>query len=175
MMAESDSRADHPELSAENRDIWNTNANWWDERVGDGNDFQDYLIEPASAELLSIEAGDQVLDIGCGAGRFTRRMAELGARVTAFDQAESFIERARGRSTGFDIEFRVLDAGEDAELKTLPDAGFDKAVCTMALMDMPDVEPLFRHLRRLLRPRGHFVFTVTHPCFHSAGVSSVAE
>ena len=174
-MAESDSRAAHPELSAENRDIWNANAHWWDERIGDGNDFQDYLIEPATAELLAIETGDEVLDIGCGAGRFTRRMAELGARVTAFDQAESFIDRARERSAGFDIDFRVLDAGEDAELKTLPDGGFDKAVSTMALMDMPDVEPLFRHLRRLLRPGGCFVFTVTHPCFHSAGVSSVAE
>ena len=102
-------------------------------------------------------------------------LAERGATVTAFDQAESFIRLARGRAEGLDIDFRVLDAGEDRELETLPDQGFDKAVCTMALMDMPDVEPLFRHLKRLLKPRGRFVFTVTHPCFHSAGVRSVAE
>jgi 2-polyprenyl-3-methyl-5-hydroxy-6-metoxy-1,4-benzoquinol methylase len=174
-MADTNLQADHPELSAETRDIWNANAKWWDERIGDGNDFQNYLIEPASEALLEIAPGDDVLDVACGAGRFTRRMAELGARVTAFDQADAFIERARQRSKGLEIDFRVLDAGENQALEQLPDGGFDKAVCTMALMDMPDVEPLFRHLKRLLRPGGCFVFTVTHPCFHSAGVASVAE
>lgn len=183
MMAEDDRtpqpRADHPELGDENRDIWNANATWWDERIGDGNDFQNYLIEPASEALLEITPGDEVLDVACGGGRFTRRMADLGAKVLAFDQAEFFIARARERtetrSAGGHIDFRVMDAGDDRALAELPDAGFDKAVCTMALMDMPDAEPLFRHLVRLLRPRGSFVFTVTHPCFHSAGVASVAE
>lgn len=174
-MTESGSRADHPELGTENLAIWNANAKWWDDRIGDGNDFQNFLIEPASETLLAIEPGDEVLDIACGGGRFTRRMAELGARVTAFDQAEAFIERARKRSGDHDIEFRVLDAGDEGALAELPDAGFDKAVCTMALMDMPDVEPLFRQLKRLLRHDGRFVFTVTHPCFHSAGVASIAE
>ena len=65
-MADTNPQTDHPELSAENRDIWNANAKWWDERVGDGNDFQNYLIEPASETLLEITPGESVLDIEIG-------------------------------------------------------------------------------------------------------------
>ncbi|NJN50470.1 MAG: methyltransferase domain-containing protein [Gammaproteobacteria bacterium] len=167
--------SDYPELAQENRAIWNANAAWWDQTIGDGNDFQDHLIEPASEKLLEVVPGDRVLDIACGAGRLTRRLAGAGARVTAFDQAEAFIELARSKSTGLDIDYRVVDAGEEAELLALGERAFDKAVCTMALMDMPDLTPLFRSLPKLLAPRGRFVFTVTHPCFHSAGVATFAE
>ena len=86
-----------PEHSVENRRIWDANARWWDDRIGGGNDFQTLLIEPATERLLAVSAGDRILDIACGAGRFARRMAELGARVVAFDCSAKFIERARER------------------------------------------------------------------------------
>jgi hypothetical protein len=38
--------ADFPEQADENRRIWDANALWWDDRIGDGNDFQSVLIEP---------------------------------------------------------------------------------------------------------------------------------
>jgi len=72
--------ADFDGYGDENRRIWEANACWWDDRIGDGNDFQDVLIEPATERLLDLSSGDLVLDIACGAGRFTRRMATLGAR-----------------------------------------------------------------------------------------------
>ena len=77
--------AEFPEQADENRRIWDANARWWDDRIGDGNDFQTLLIEPATNRLLDVRAGDIILDAACGAGRFARRMAELGARVVAFD------------------------------------------------------------------------------------------
>src|SRR5688572_27664751 len=87
-----------PQLSEDNQRIWNGNALWWDDRIGDGNEFQTLLIEPATERLLRPQPGDTILDIACGAGRFARRMAELGARVLAFDQSERFIARARERT-----------------------------------------------------------------------------
>ena len=87
-----------PELAEDNRRIWEANARWWDDRIGDGNDFQMVLIEPATERLLDVVTGDTILDAACGAGRFARRMAELGARVVAFDQSEEFIARARERT-----------------------------------------------------------------------------
>ena len=82
----------------ENRRIWDANAHWWDDRIGDGNDFQTLLIEPATERLLAVSSEDVILDIACGAGRFARRMAELGASVVAFDHSANFIERARART-----------------------------------------------------------------------------
>jgi SAM-dependent methyltransferase len=43
---------------------------------------------------------------------------------------------------------------------------FDAAVCNMALMDIPAIEPLFRAIAKLLKADGRFVFSVTHPCFN---------
>jgi 2-polyprenyl-3-methyl-5-hydroxy-6-metoxy-1,4-benzoquinol methylase len=103
--------AEFPEQADENRRIWDANALWWDDRIGDGNDFQTLLIEPATERLLDVVGGDTILDTACGAGRFARRMAELGARVVAFDQSAEFIARARERtSSGATVEYHVVDA-----------------------------------------------------------------
>src|SRR6516162_9217509 len=93
-----DTKSEFPELVQENLEIWNANAAWWDDRIGDGNEFQTHLIEPASERMLAIRQGDCILDIACGAGRFARRMAHLGGRVIAFDYSTAFIERARLRT-----------------------------------------------------------------------------
>jgi 2-polyprenyl-3-methyl-5-hydroxy-6-metoxy-1,4-benzoquinol methylase len=168
--------SEFPEHADENRRIWDANAHWWDDRIGDGNDFQTLLIEPATERLLAISPGDVILDIACGAGRFARRMAELGARVVAFDQSENFIERARERTPEESpIEYHVLDAADPEALAALGMRRFDKAVCTMALMDMPQIDPLPALLTSLLKPGGRFVFSVTHPCFHSAAIQRYAE
>lgn len=165
-----------PEHADENRRIWDANAHWWDDRIGDGNDFQTVLIEPATERLLAISAGDVILDVACGAGRFARRMAELGAHVVAFDHSAKFIERARERTPrDAPIEYHVLDATKTDAVLSLGTGRFDKAVCTMALMDMPEITPLFSALTRMLKPDGSFVFSVTHPCFHSVGIQRFAE
>ena len=42
----------------------------------------------------------------------------------------------------------------------------------MAIMDMPEIGLLFSLISRVLTPGGAFVFSVTHPCFHSAASSA---
>jgi hypothetical protein len=42
-------------------------------------------------------------------------------------------------------------------------------------MDMPEIGPLFATLSRMLVAGGAFVFSVTHPCFHSAAIQRFAE
>jgi SAM-dependent methyltransferase len=175
-MSMSRSKADFPEHVAENRRIWNANARWWDDRIGDGNDFQTLLIEPATERLLNVSAADTILDVACGAGRFARRMASLGARIVAIDTSTEFIARARERTpSDASIEYHVLDATSSDGLLKLGADRFTKAVCTMAVMDMPEIGPLFRTLAQLLPQQGTFVFSVTHPCFHSAEIQRFAE
>ena len=168
--------AEFPEQADENRRIWDANARWWDDRIGDGNDFQVLLIEPATERLMDVRPGDTILDAACGAGRFTRRMAELGARVIAFDYSAEFIARARERTArDATIEYHVLDGANTDAILALGSKRFNKAVCTMAIMDMPEIGPLFTALSRMLTPGGVFVFSITHPCFHSAAIQRFAE
>ena len=167
---------DFPEHAADNRHVWDANARWWDDRIGDGNEFQTWLIEPATERLLAPAPGDTILDVACGAGRMARRIAAGGARVVAFDASAAFIARARERTpVDAGIEYHVADAASPDALLALGANRFDKAVCTMALMDMPEIGPLFATLPRLLIPGGTFVFSVLHPCFLSAPNVRVAE
>jgi len=99
-MHDKDSKSEFPELAQENLEIWNANAPWWDDRIGDGNEFQTRLIEPPTERLLAICPGDHILDIACGAGRFARLMANLGGRVIAIDYSSEFIERAAPHAEG---------------------------------------------------------------------------
>ena len=119
------------------RSAWEKNAKWWSNRFGEGNDFHLQLIAPPVEKLLTIQHGERILDIACGNGAFSRRMADLGARVTAFDFSEPFIECARERSEGYAdrIEYRVIDATDREQLLELGRGCFDGAIANMALME----------------------------------------
>ena len=67
-------------VNAEVKEIWNTNAAFWDGRMGEGNDFHKILIEPNQLEMLAIKKGDKILDIACGNGQFARKMTQAGQR-----------------------------------------------------------------------------------------------
>jgi 2-polyprenyl-3-methyl-5-hydroxy-6-metoxy-1,4-benzoquinol methylase len=168
---------DFPEYDSRTVGAWERLAEWWDDKIGDGNEFQDYLIEPATERMLALKTGERVLDIACGAGRLARRMAGMGAAVTAIDQAERFLNRARERTKeNCDrIEYLKLDATDRAAILSLGKGRFDAAVCTMALMDMSSITPLISALPTLLKPQGRFVFSVTHPVFNSGTARHIAE
>ena len=68
--------SDFPEYNNETGPVWERLAGFWDDTIGDGNGFQDYLVEPYSEQLLDLKPGERVLDIACGGGRFTRRMEQ---------------------------------------------------------------------------------------------------
>ncbi len=177
-MVMDDDRAspDFPEYLEKATEVWDRIAEWWDDQIGDGNAVQD-LLEPITERLLELRDGSQVLDIACGAGRFARRMASLGAYVVAIDHSERFIQRAgqRAETRKDNIDYRVLNAADQTALLSLGSERFDAAVCTMALMDMASIEPLISTLPRLLKPGGCFVFSVTHPVFNSGTARRIAE
>jgi SAM-dependent methyltransferase len=165
-------------LTAESREIWNANAGFWDDYMGEeGNHFHRELVAPAAERLLSVRPDESVLEIACGAGLFARRLAELGARVVATDFSDAFLERARLRTAAFAdrIVLRNADATDLGQLLALGEGSFDAIVCNMAIMDIAAVDPLFEAARRLLKPGGRFVFTICHPCFNSSGTARAAE
>lgn len=161
--------ADH--LGDEAREIWNHNATWWDEAIGEGDLFQRELVIPAVERLLKVRHGEEVLDIACGNGLFARRLAAVGARVVACDFSEVFLERAQARTVENKdlIEYRLVDATDKQQLLSLGANRFDAALCNMALMDMAAIDPLMSALRDSLKPGGRFVFSLLHPCFNNAG------
>ena len=164
--------------SQENSDVqgaWNANAEFWDERMAEGNDFLNLLVWPAVERLLRPRAGERLLDVACGNGVTSRRLGEVKASVTAFDFSEAMIRFAEKRGGQADIDYRIIDATNREKLLELGVASFDGALCNMALMDMADIHPLMNALAALLRANGRFVFSVIHPCFNNPASIQMGE
>ena len=129
------------------------------------------LCWPSLVSLLDVQPGSRYLDIACGNGLTSRRLAALGARVTAFDFSSNLIEKAQARENPNSlISYQVIDATNEEQLLSLGEADYDAA-----LFDMADIETLFHILPKLLKPNGTFVFSLTHPCFNNASSMHVGE
>lgn len=160
------------EMNDEARRAWDDNAGFWDARMADGNDFLDLLVWPTTQRLLASGIGERVLDIACGNGVTSRRLAASGARVVGVDFSEPMLAHARSRGPA-SIDYRCVDATDGEALRAL--GSFDAALCNMALMDMSDIGPLLQALPSLLPPGGRFVFSTLHPAFNNPWTVQMGE
>jgi trans-aconitate methyltransferase len=99
-------------------------------------------------ELLAARPGEAILDLGCGDGALTERIAATGAVATGVDVSPGMVAAARARG------LHVLEASADA----MHFAGeFDAAFSNAALHWMPDAEAVIAAVHRALKPGGRFV------------------
>jgi SAM-dependent methyltransferase len=150
--------------SAEVARFWEANAENWTRFVRAGYDVsRDLLNTPAFLAMLPDIRGISGLDIGCGEGANTRKLARLGAQMRAIDVAPTFIRHAKAteEAAPLGILYEIANGQE------LPFANesFDFATAFMSLMDMPDHGRALKEAARVLRPGGFFQFSIVHPCF----------
>jgi len=169
--------AENNALNDETREAWNANAEVWDARMGEeGNDFFRILQWPVITRFLDVKSGQHILDLACGNGLTSRKLAALGARVNAADFSSELIALAKARpNPDSRVTYHVLDVTNEPALLTLGEKQFDSALCNMALFDIADIEPLFQALPKLLKPGGCFVFSLVHPAFNNASCVHVGE
>jgi SAM-dependent methyltransferase len=99
-------------------------------------------------DLLAPRHGERILDLGCGDGALTEKIAAAGASVVGADPAPDFVAAAVARG----LDARLLDA------QALPfDAEFDAVFTNAVLHWIPDLDAALRGIRRALRPGGRFV------------------
>ena len=99
-------------------------------------------------ELLAPRPGERILDLGCGDGALTRKLADLGCEVVAIDSSAPQIEAARALG----LDARVMDA-EHLPFEQEFDAVFSNAV----LHWIRRADPMIDGVYRSLRPGGRFV------------------
>ena len=116
------------------------------------------LLDRWILDSLGDVDGKSAIDIGCGEGRFSRLLSQLGATVTGVDLTEAFIERARSLSAG---ETYLL--GNAETLRGIESNAYDIAVSYIVLVDLQDYRSAINAAYRVLRPGGRFVVCNIHP------------
>jgi trans-aconitate methyltransferase len=100
--------------------------------------------------LLSPQPRERILDLGCGTGQLTQKIAAVGAEVIGIDQSLAMIEKATANYPH--LQFAVADA-RDFQVEQPFDAVFSNAV----LHWIPEPDAVIRCLREALKPGGRFV------------------
>ncbi|AHF99775.1 methyltransferase type 11 [Halostagnicola larsenii XH-48] len=101
-------------------------------------------------EWLDPEPDERVLDVGCGTGQLTAKIAARGAEVIGIDQSEAMIDRAR--SSHSNCSFIRADATEFD-----PDEPFDAVFSNAALHWISEQDAVLESIRNALRSGGRFV------------------
>jgi ubiquinone/menaquinone biosynthesis C-methylase UbiE len=148
------------------RKVYETIADEYDERIPGVGHIDDMFTDSEFAWVLGkVRPDDELLDMGCGTGRFTVPVAERVKAVSGLDLSPMMLETARKK---------LADRGLTADLREgdmaalpFPDESFDVVVCMLALMHIPreDRQQVFHEVARVLKPGGRFVMGVKNTVF----------
>ena len=119
----------------------------WDTGLYDDKHSFVWKYGASLIDLLRPRAGERVLDLGCGTGHLTARLAEAGAEVVGIDSSPEMIAEARRLFPG--ISFEVADARDFAFQEP-----FDAVLSNAVLHWVKPPEQAVACVRRALGPGG---------------------
>jgi SAM-dependent methyltransferase len=107
--------------------------------------------------------GKRCLDLGCGAGRWTKTLMALGANVTSADISEHALKS----TARFNKDVRRLDIFDMPNHPELREA-FDFTLCWGVLMCTHDPKQAFEYVASTVKPGGGLYVMVYAPTYHSS-------
>lgn len=149
-------------------------ADWyvsWTRRLGSGRGPSGSGPGAAFGLFPDDLSGQRVLDLACGYGSASRNLARRGAKVVGLDVSAKLLEHARADETAEPLGIHYID-GDATQLRWWDGQPFNGVLCSMALMDIDDLDGVLRTVAQVLAPRGWFVFSIFHPCYPGGPIGS---
>ena len=127
--------------------------------AGRGDEMEDHHsdITDQTLALMDLQAGDRVLDLGCGTGWASRRMARVAGEVVGLDVADEMLRRAEAASQGTG---NVRYVWGSAEKIPASDAFFTKILSVESFYYYADQDGALDELYRVLAPDGQLFILI---------------
>lgn len=119
--------------------------------------FEPYAVDLAAR--VTRRRPTSLLELAAGTGVVTRQLAQAlppEVSIVATDLSQPMLDQAAATRTARPVEWHQADA----QRLPFPDEAFDVVVCQFGVMFFPDKARAFAEARRVLRPRGQFIFSV---------------
>lgn len=134
-------------------DLWSANYD------ADHNLTRDLDRVAVETTFASWRVGS-VLEIGCGTGKNTPLLAEIGESVTAVDFSTGMIAQAKAKISASNVAFQVADITQPWPTA---DGAFDLITCNLILEHVADLGFVFAEASRSLAPGGQLFISELHP------------
>jgi malonyl-CoA O-methyltransferase len=134
--------------------------NEWSEIYDSNENLTRDLDEKVTREKLANLRFQSILEIGCGTGKNTIFLAQLGERVHALDFSEGMIEKAREKVTATKVRFEMADL---TQKWNCVNAAYDLVVCNLVLEHIQDLSHIFSEAARVLERGGKIFINELHP------------
>lgn len=134
--------------------------NHWSSTYDEDRNLTRDLDQTITRNILAKLSCESVLEIGCGTGKNTALLAEIGAYVYAFDFSEAMIDRARQKLRAGNVSFVVADLSHRWPCQ---ERAVDLIVCNLVLEHIRDLSFVFGEAERVLVDGGRFFISELHP------------
>lgn len=127
------------------------------------------LDEVVTRETLKDSHFKSILEIGCGTGKNTSLLAQIGEQVLSLDFSEAMIAKARAKTPGENVTFKIADLNQPWPCE---DQSADLITCNLVLEHVADLSFVFAEVARVLTAGGQFLISELHPFRQYQGVQA---
>ena len=132
----------------------------WSETYDRDENLTRDLDQKVTREALANLHFDSILELGCGTGKNTTFLAQIGTHVHALDFSEGMIAKAREKVKVRNAKFSVADL---TQAWPCEDRSYDLIVCNLVLEHIQDLSFIFSEAFRVLEEKGKFLINELHP------------
>ncbi len=134
--------------------------NEWSETYDTDENLTRDLDQQLTREALANLHFDSILELGCGTGKNTTFLAQIGTDVHALDFSEGMIAKAREKVKAKNVKFSVADL---TQAWPCEDQAYDLIVCNLVLEHIENLSFIFSQAFRVLNYGGKFLINELHP------------
>lgn len=153
---------EYPTILSDSLHFWDQAANRYTIDQSLNKSLHDALCIPVIDAMIGDIQSKVVLDAGCGNGSYAKKLAMAGATIIAIDGSPEMVRLAQRDNSHPSITYKVMDLTQNLDIDT---NSADIIVCSMVLMNLPDIDTCIREFTRVLRDDGQIIISITHPAF----------